>query len=59
MHKDIDYGSALVYIVCGHITDIIKKSMDLRLGQADLLVLLYGKLFFEFSFFSFSFVDSF
>ena len=57
--KDIDNGSALVHIVCGHFTDVIQKSMDLRLCQANLLVLLNGKLFFEFCFFSFSFVDSF
>ena len=59
VNKDIDNGSAFVYIVCRHITDIIKKSVNLRLGQANLLVLLNGKLFFKFCFFGFSFVDSF
>ena len=32
MHEDIDNGSALVHIVCWHITDIIQKSVNLRLG---------------------------
>ena len=59
MNKDIDNRSALVYIVRRHITYIIKKSVNLRLSQANLFVLLNSKLFFEFRFFCFPFVDSF
>ena len=32
MNKDIDNGSVLVYIVRKHIADIVKKSVNLRLG---------------------------
>ena len=36
VNKDVDNGSAFVYIVRRHITYIIKKSVNLRLGQANL-----------------------
>ena len=58
MNKNIDNGSALVYIVRRHIADIIKKSVNLRLGQANLFILLNGKLFFKLCLFRFSLIDT-
>ena len=44
MNKDIDDSSALVYIIGGHLADIVQKGQNLRLGQRDLLVFLNSEL---------------
>ena len=57
MNKNIDDRPALVYVICGQTAHIIKKSINLRLGQTDIPVLLNGKLFFQFLFLRFPLIQ--
>ena len=58
MNKDVNDGSVLVYIVGGHLTDIVQKRQNLCLRQRDLLVFLDGELRLQLRLFRHALVES-